>query len=262
MLLKAYGMNVSIDAIFKATGQPQQNFLSRADLIKAADKYQVSLRRFKNGDQDYLKRKIDQNRPVIALVNYKAWSKAGSGVDTQSKFAKTHFVVVTGYDGNDILINDPLWWGSRRQEGKDKRMTYAQFAAAWGTCHQFLNNPDFIGLVAMKALPGHSAPVSGQPVTEVEVNKILAWGVFMGISIDEAILSSRDVVNVYLSFVGDWGKNVVNHVVQQGDDLGILALRYYGDPMMWKIITYFNDLPPIEAFSPGDTLRIPEPKFT
>jgi nucleoid-associated protein YgaU len=198
---------------------------------------------------------------VIALVNYKAWSKAGSGVPTQSSFAKTHFVVITGYDGDDILINDPLWWGSRRLEGKDKRMTYTQFSAAWSTCHQFLNNPDFIGLVAMNPLPGQTAPVSGQPVTEDEVNKILAWGVFKGISIDENALTSRTVVDVYLSFVGDWGKNVKDHVVQQGDDLGILAMRYYGDPMKWKVITFFNDLPPIDAFQLGDTLKIPEPLF-
>ncbi|MBN2044826.1 MAG: C39 family peptidase [Anaerolineales bacterium] len=262
MLLKAYGMDVTIDAIFRATGQPQQNFLSRGDLIKAANKYQVSLRRFSGGDQDYLKRRIDENRPVIALVNYKAWSTPGSGVTTMSTFTKTHFVVVTGYDGDDILINDPLWWGSRRLEGKDKRMTYPQFAAAWGTCHEFLNNPDFIGLVTMNPLPGHSAPVSGQPVTEDEVNKILAWGVYMGISINEEKLSSRAVVDVYLSFVGDWGKNPIDHIVQQGDDLGILSLRYYGDPMKWKVITYFNDLPPIDAFQVGDTLKIPEPKFT
>lgn len=199
---------------------------------------------------------------MIALVNYKAWSKSGSGVETQSTFDKTHFVVVTGYDGDDILYNDPLWWGSRRLEGKDKRITYAQFTAAWGSCHEFLNNPDFVGLVVMDPLPGHSAPSSGQPVTEAEINKIMAWGVYMGIPIDEETLRSRSVVDVYLDFVGDWGKHVVNHVVQQGDDLGILALRYYGDPMKWKIITYFNDLPPIDAFSVGDQLKIPEPKFT
>ena len=262
MLLKAYGMNATIDEIFKATGQPQQNFLSRGDLIKAASQYQVTLRRFSDGDQDYLKRKIDQNRPVIALVNYAAWSKPGSGVVTQSDFAKTHFVVVTGYDGDDVLINDPLFWGSRRQEGKDKRMTYTQFATAWGTCHDFLSNPDFVGLVVLDPLPGQVAPASGQPVTEGEVNKILAWGVYMGISIEEEKLQSRAVVDVYLDFLGDWGKHVINHTVQAGDDLGILALRYYGDPMKWKIITYFNDLPPIDAFSPGDQLKIPEPKFT
>ena len=259
MLLEAFGMQVSIDNVFKATGRPQQKFLSRGDLIIAARDFHLDLSRFSNGDQDFLKEKIDENRPVIALVNYAAWSKPGSGVPTQSSFAKTHFVVVTGYDGSDIQLNDPLWWGSRRQEGKDKRMTYDQFAAAWSTCHEFLNNPDFVGLVTDEPLPGGPAQPGAPPVTQEEINRILAWGAFVGITIDEGTLSSRDVANVYLNFVGTWGDTVINHVVQNGEDLGILALRYYGDPMKWKVITFYNDLPPIDAFEIGDVLKIPEP---
>ena len=115
----------------------------------------------------------------------------------------------------------------------------------------------------MEPLPGHAAPVSGQPVTQEEVNKILAWGVFMGIAIDEDTLSISGQWWMCISISSaTWGKNVVTHTVQAGDDLGILALRYYGDPMKWKVITYFNDLPPIDAFTVGDKLKIPEPKFT
>ena len=63
-------MNVTIDDIFKATGQPQQNFLSRRRPDRGRLQFQLTLRRFSDGDQDFLKRKIDENRPVIALVNY------------------------------------------------------------------------------------------------------------------------------------------------------------------------------------------------
>lgn len=259
MILEATGMDVSIDDVFKATGRPQQKFLSRGDLIRAAGSFHLGLSRFQDGDQDVLKEQVDADKAVIALVNYAAWSKDGSGVDTQSTFAKTHFVVVSGYDGDDIFINDPLWWGSRRMEGKDKRMTYAQFAAAWGSCHEYLSNPDFVGLVTDEALPGQTRPDSGQPVSQEEINRILAWGAFMGITIEEAMLNSRPVVEVFLGALGDWGNQVTEHIIQPGEDLGILALRYYNDPMKWKVITLFNDLPPIDAFQVGDTLRIPEP---
>ena len=259
MLLQAYGMQVTIDNVFKATGEAQQNFLSRGDLRRAARHFHLAMSRFSNGDQAFLKARMDENKPFIALVNYQAWSKPNSGVQTQSSFAKTHFVVVTGYDGDDVFLNDPLWWGSRRLEGKDKRMTYTQFADAWGTCHLFLNNPDFVGLVVDDPLPGVVQPPAPQPVGQEEINRILAWGAFMGIPIEEDRLTIREVADVYLTFVGNWGNTVIDHTVRDGEDLGILGLRYYGDPMKWKVITLYNNLPPIDAFDVGDVLKIPEP---
>jgi predicted double-glycine peptidase len=259
MLLQAYGMQVSIDDVFKATGEAQQNFLSRGDLIRAARQFHLDLSRFGNGDQAFLQARIDESKPFIALVNYQAWSKPNSGVSTQSSFAKTHFVVVTGYDGNDVMLNDPLWWGARRQEGKNKQMTYTQFEDAWGSCHLFLNNPDFVGLVVDDPLPGVVQPPAAEPVTQEEINRILAWGAFKDILIEEDRLTIREVADVYLTFVGTWGTNVIDHTVRDGEDLGILALRYYGNPMKWKVITLFNDLPPIDAFQVGDVLKIPEP---
>ncbi len=259
MILEAVGVNVSIDDVFKNTHQHQTKFLSRSDLKHTASHYSLALEKFQDGNKDFIVSSINQNRPLIALVNYQAWVKPGSGVETQSKFEKTHFVVVTGYDGNDILINDPLWWGIHRAKGKNKRMTYAQFAAAWGTCHEYFNNPDFVGLIASNPIPGTAVPTD-PAVTQAEVNRIMAWGAFNGIPIDESVLVSRPVADVYLSFMGNWGTtNVVTHRVANGEDLGIIALRYYNDPMKWKVIAYFNDLPPIDAFQPGDTLRIPEP---
>jgi len=260
MLLEAYGMNIKIDDIFKSTGKKQKDFLSRDDLINAAAKHHLELKKFQSGSKKLLMKTIDANKPFIALVNYVAWTEPGSEVNTQDKiFNKTHFVVVTGYDGDHVTINDPLWWGAHRLEGKDKRMTYDQFAEAWGRCHEFLKNPDFVGIVTKEPLPGQTTPGEA-PVAEAEINRILAWAAFMGIAVDETILPSRQIADVYLTIMGKWGTtNVVNHVVTETDDLGILALLYYGDPMKWKVIANFNDLPPIDGFKPGDVLRIPEP---
>lgn len=258
MLLEAFGMNVKIDDIFKSTGRRQSEFLSRTDLLTAADKHHIKLEKFNQGSKQFLMDAIDDSRPFIALVNYAAWSKPGSGVPVMTDYAKTHFVVVTGYDGDFVFINDPLWFGVRRLEGKNKKMTYAQFAAAWGSCHEFQNNPDFVGVITKDPLPDHSQP--GGHVAQKEINRILAWAAFMDIAVDETLLTSRAVVDVYLEIMDGWGvNNVIRHRVAPGDDLGILALRYYNDPMKWKVIAKFNNLPPLDAFEVGDLLRIPEP---
>jgi nucleoid-associated protein YgaU len=137
-------------------------------------------------------------------------------------------------------------------------MTYNQFAAAWGSCHEFQNNPDFVGLITENALPDVEVP-QPNPVKQKEINRIMAWATFMGLTVDESKLTNRQVADVYLDFVGPWGSKVVDHTVQQGDDLGLIALRYYADPLKWKVIVYYNDLPPIDAIHVGDVLKIPEP---
>ena len=91
MLLEAFGMDVKIDDIFKSTGRRQSEFLSRTDLINAADKHHLKLEKFGNGTKTFLTKSIDDSRPFIALVNYAAWSEAGSGVPTMTDYAKTHF---------------------------------------------------------------------------------------------------------------------------------------------------------------------------
>jgi len=258
MLLGGFGRFEKIDDVFRSTGRSPKEFLSRGDLIKAAAGFNLGLRRFNVGNQDFLKNSIDKNKPFIALVNYGAWSKSGSGVNTQSKFSSAHFVVVTGYDGNDVFIHDPLWWGIHRSGGNHKRMSYAQFAAAWGTAHEYPGNPDFAGLITKDPMPGGVAP----DVPEVDpdlINRILAWAFVNGQAVDAETLKQQAVVDVFLQFMGSWGTRVVEHRVQPDEDLGLIALRYYGDPLKWKVITLFNGLPPINAFESGDTFKIPEP---
>lgn len=257
MLLDAFGIRKTIDEVFKATGQPQTNFLSRSHLIIAAGKFHLKIKKFDNGSQTFLKQAVDDRKPFIALVNYKAWS-TDPAVPTQSTFDKTHFVVVTGYENGNVTINDPLWWRPKREQGHHKKMTYDQFAAAWGSCHNYQGNPDFVGLITEAALPGPTPPQVA-PVSEAEINRIMAWSAFMGLDVDETTLSKREVADVYLNFVGPWGTRVIDHRVRDKEDLGILALLYYNDPMKWKVISEFNNLPPIDGFKEGDVLKIPEP---
>jgi len=258
MLLEGFGQTVKIDDIFITTGKSKNEFLSRQNLINAAGKFNLKLRRFNIGSQKFLKSSIDQNKPLIALVNYGAWSKPGSGVPTQSTFSSAHFVVVSGYDGDDVFINDPLWRGAQREQGHNKKMTYAQFASAWGTAHTFPGNPDFAGLIPTEIMPEQEQHVVPQ-VTEAEINRILAWAFMNNQNVTATELAERLVADVFLRFMGTWGTRVVDHVLQPNDNLGLLALKYYGDPLKWKVITLFNNLPPINAFENRTSIKIPEP---
>ena len=252
MLLDAYGNFVEIDKVFKETKRPSNEFLSREDMIKASNKFGLRLHRYNFRDQNFLKRSIDNNKPFIALIHYEAWVDAGL---TQSKtFKSAHFVVVTGYDGDDVFVNDPLYWGHRRGEGNNKRMTYAQFASAWGTASNFPGNPDFSGLIPTEPMV---EPVP--PVSQEVINRILAWAFVNQQNVNAETLAQKEVADIFLQFMGNWGDHVVEHEVQANEDLGLVALKYYGDPLKWKVITLFNGLPPINAFEEGDVLKIPEP---
>jgi uncharacterized protein YvpB len=103
MILLAFGKQVSTNDVFKSTGVPANQYLGRSDLIRAAQKQEIQLQKFGSWNFTNIKQSIDGGHPLIALVNYGAWSAASSSVTTQSKFSGPHFVVVVGYDGNNIL---------------------------------------------------------------------------------------------------------------------------------------------------------------
>jgi hypothetical protein len=264
MILHAFGKNVTTNEIFSSTGVEANKYLARGDLIRAAQIHGIILQRFNDWRLANIKQSIDRGHPLIALVNYGGWSDPDSGVDTQSSFSGPHFVVIVGYDNDNVILNDPLWWGSRRAEGEHRTMTYAQFERAWSTAHTYKNNPDFAGLYCTNELTVTSPPKMDEELqkpTKETICRIKAWAAYhykhirtLPENLDHPIVS-----NAYLTAMGDWGTNWVEHTVRRGEDLGLIALHYYGDPLKWKVITLFNDLPPIDAFQVGNKLRIPEP---
>lgn len=265
MILAGFGKNVSTNSLFQSTGVAPNEYLSRSNLITAAQPHGITLQRFNGWGFNNIIQSIDTGHPLIALVNYGAWSDPNSGVPTQSSFKGPHFVVVLGYDNNNVIIHDPLYWGSRRNEGDKKIMSFPQLNLAWSTAHTYKNNPDNAGLYCTNVLPVTTAPEPTQPAApdKQTICRIKAWAAYNYKSIQSlpTNLENPLVANAYLAAMGDWGTRWVEHRVLRGDDLGLIALRYYGDPLKWKVITLFNDLPPIDAFQIGNLLKIPEPDF-
>lgn len=54
----------------------------------------------------------------------------------------------------------------------------------------------------------------------------------------------------------------ITYQVQGGDRLDHLAVRYYGDPVLWWVLAAANDLEILPTdLNEGDFLRVPSPRY-
>lgn len=65
--------------------------------------------------------------------------------------------------------------------------------------------------------------------------------------------SSKKIDTDYENF------SFLDYTWKNGDKLYKLAQRFYDDPMLWWIIAEVNNKPTDFHFSPGETIRIPNP---
>jgi outer membrane murein-binding lipoprotein Lpp len=72
-----------------------------------------------------LKSFIDDDTPFLALVHY------GDLPGRQDTYVGGHAVVVVGYDDKYVYVNDPDFWGNRRNEGASKAYPITAFNKAW-----------------------------------------------------------------------------------------------------------------------------------
>ena len=261
MMLAAYGVQVSTNAVYRKTGTKNDGYVSIGNLMRAAESYGHPLDFFHSWTMQKLKAKLSEGRPLMVLVHYGAWSKLKPGSSTQSRFEGPHFLLVVGYDDQCVYVNDPLWKDDRRIEGFRKAWTHDEFYAAWSSCHED-GNRDCQGIYPRKALAtvafgsgGWAAAANFQPDAEMG-RRIRAWALSQGLK--EPMLDSPATLNAYQSAMGAWGRRRARHVVAQGEDLGTLALKYYGDPLKWRVILAYNGLTPTDTIYDGDVLYIPE----
>jgi hypothetical protein len=262
MVLSAFGVNASTDAVSRKTGAEPNRFISIGQLMRAAQSYGIMFDYFYGWTVARLAEVVQAGQPVIALVHYGAWSQLNPGISTQSAFEGPHFVVVVGADEDHIYVNDPLWKESRRSQGYRKAWTRDQFAAAWGS-NDLDGNRDFSGIVTQKYLgtalfdPTVWPPLPAYKLDAATLCRIRAWAFFY--NTPQPSLENPATANAYLAVMAGWGSQMMRHTVTANDDLGLLALRYYGDPGKWPVILAFNGLNPGDAIANGDVLLIPQP---
>ncbi len=258
MILNAFGVPATTDAVFRRTAARPDRYISIAQLMRVADTYRVPLEFRRDYSLGQLRGLLDAGRPMIALVNYAPFAQLQPGVSTQSWFTGPHFVVVVGYDDQHVIVHDPLWQGSRRDEGAYKKWPNAVWLSAWGSCDRDCDergncNPNYSLLISVQALDRAARVQAGADT----LRRIRARAAFDGQPPPN--LARPDLLNQHILQVGDWGKRVAVHRVGPADTLWRLARAYYGDGHKLTTILYFNGLTETDVIQDGQVLLIPEP---
>lgn len=262
MLLSAFGVHASINAIYRRSGAAANRYVSIAQLMNAARSYELEFEYFHAWTVPKLIEILREGRGIIALVHYGTWSQLVPSVSTQSSFAGPHFVTVVGADDKHVYVNDPLWKEDRRVQGFRKAWSHAHFQAAWNSCHMD-GNRNGSGIITKAALPvaaygeGAAPPLAVQALDTQTACRIRAWACFN--RSPQPVLTNPATTNAYLTVMGGWGTRVARHVMAKDEDLRSLSLRYYRDATKWRTILAFNGLAETDPIRDGDVLSIPQP---
>ncbi len=251
------------------------DFTTFGELMNAAAQNGLTLSYRNFGDKEtalrQLRANLDAGVPVIALIKYAAWKET-----TGNMFDWGHFVVVTGYEGEEIMFHDPLFglW-QRRSLGAHFRLPAATFCAGWGGFPAD-ENPNWVGAIAgssaappsppatppeeitrepVNELPPASSTPIPQPHTPDTRRRIRALAAYRWSEPPD--FDQPDEVAPWLTHLGDFAETTVTHTVGAGDTLVGLAGRYYGEQHRWRAIYAFNELNR-EGLWAGERLEIPQ----
>lgn len=244
MVLNYYGVDITPDGVYRfLPPKTPKQYTSIGELMQASRSNHLpnSYKRYgdKNEALDGLRASLDEGRPIICLVKYEPWRQL-----TGNDFKWGHFVVATGYDSQNIMMNDPLFglWVKPGEKGDHFTMSVDKFCAGWGG-FPYTENPNWACILFDKeaptpidvAEPGPAAPVPEEPEPEEPEPKP-----------EPEPEPGPDFGDVEYD----------EHVVVAGESLIALSRRYYDNPGNWRLIKSFNGLKR-DYIWVGETLRIP-----
>lgn len=273
MLLSALGDPISPDQMYTYIGQRgMSEYTSFGDLTRAAKARNLTMTR-KNflpaKALDELKATLDAGKPFIALVNYAFWDPI-----VHNGFKGSHFVLVTGYDDDQVFIHDPLFRDGKprpehkREQGNFCAYTYEQFLDAWGGFAAG-QNPNYAALISDKPV-GHlpserpmdhrrETPVTparpAGPLDETTERRIRAKAAYEGKP--DPNLGDPVTAQALIASLGDWGATWDTYTVRRGDNLSKISTMFYQDKELWRVIVYFNEMAHPGLIEVGETLMIP-----
>ncbi len=268
MVLNYYNIPMTPDAVYDhMSAVPEGQFPKVYQLEEVLAKHQLPKRRdvylSKWNALENLRKNIDAGHPMIALVKYQPWRQV-----TGNQFDWGHFVVVTGYDEQNIYMHDPIFgaWQPMAR-GANYGMSHDLFCAGWGG-FPVTENPNFACIVVPKSADGQTAPPPPQTVpqpapvttptgtaqTMNDINrriKALAayrWAL-------EPNLNDPATLKLWQDNLGDFGQEYDVHVVQSGETLSSIAARSYGEAHRWPAIKAYTGLN--RGLWLGDRLMVP-----
>lgn len=125
-------------------------FTNISEIVKIGSEVGLDLTfdRYQNEKEalEGLREMVREGKPVIILVNYAAWDRVA-----QNNFGGGAFVLVTGFDDQNVFVHDPLFRSTRRGQGEYFVWSNELFLTGWGTGHM-VGNPDFAYLAPEKGL--------------------------------------------------------------------------------------------------------------
>lgn len=124
MILAYLGTKVTTDQVFEKTGAGT-GYINFTQLTNAVSSFGHKMSGAAGKKLSDIKSNIDKNIPCIVVLHY------GHLSGRQDSFTGPHILVVVGYDDKGVYVNDPNYWGSRREEGDHKFHTFETFDKAW-----------------------------------------------------------------------------------------------------------------------------------
>ena len=278
MILNGLGDPVNPDELYKYIGaRGASEYTSFADLKTAAGARSLKMLRknFVPAEAlSELKATLNAGFPFIALVNYAFWDPV-----VHNSFKGSHFVLVTGYDDQNIYVHDPLFKGDRRDQGRFCKWTYEQFMDAWGG-FKAGQNPNYAALMSERIVPflegerptgltARPAPTAAPAAAQVASPTVLTETLRRRLRAKAAFekkpdpdLTNPAIVQQLMNDLGHFGASYDSHTVRRGDSLSKIATIYYQDKDLWPVVVYFNDLAHPSLMQDGDVLLIPHTELT
>lgn len=99
------------DEFIKACKTESKHGTDPTDMIRAAKEFGLKTEAIHNMSLQKLKSFVDMGRPIIVCMQ--AWDETKNKRKVYKKLESGHYVVVIGYDQNNIHIEDPVLEGSR-----------------------------------------------------------------------------------------------------------------------------------------------------
>ncbi len=126
MILAGTGKSITTNAVARAAGMVQGDKTGRllSQLVSAAQSFGLAMASGQSSLDD-LKRLIDNGEPPVALVKYENLPQR-----YDPRYTGGHYVLVVGYDEQNIFINDP-YYPAGSTAGYQKPYSYQGWLAAW-----------------------------------------------------------------------------------------------------------------------------------
>jgi hypothetical protein len=120
---------VSIDMLASQTALANSDTgLTTSALVTLATRYNVKLTLTDNLGLADIVSELNAGRPPLALIGYGPLLGRENQGDSSG-----HFVIITGYDANNLYLNDPDWWNQgthHREDGHNWQVPITQFNLA------------------------------------------------------------------------------------------------------------------------------------